>query len=146
KALLDQAVSDRPALLYAADGHSAWANSKTLALAKITKDTPDPPHGRIERDLRTGEPSGTLREDAVNLVAKVMPARTAAELAAGLERAERLANRFGITTVFSASTDEAGLRTFAEADRKGTLTFRVVAAIHLEDPLPDSLLSKLRNL
>ncbi len=146
KALLDQAVSDRPALLYAADGHSAWANSKALALTKITKDTPDPPHGRIERDLRTGEPSGTLREDAVNLVAKVMPARTAAELAAGLERAERLANRFGITTVFSASTDEAGLRTLAEADRKGALTMRVIAAIHLDDPLPDSLLPKLREL
>jgi predicted amidohydrolase YtcJ len=146
KALLDQAVSDRPALLYAADGHSAWADSKALALAKITKDTPDPPHGRIERDPRTGEPSGTLREDAANLVAKVMPERTAAELAAGLERAERLANRFGITTVFSASTDEAGLRTYAEADHNGTLTLRVVAAIHLQDPLPDSLLSKLRDL
>ena len=145
-ALLDQAVPDRPALMYAADGHSAWVNSRALALANITRQTPDPAHGRIERDPKTGVPSGTLREDAVNLVAKVMPERTAAELAAGLERAERLANRFGITTVFSASTDEAGLRTYAEADHKGTLTLRVVAAIHLEDPLPDSLLSKLRDL
>ena len=132
--------------MYAADGHSAWVNSRALALANITRQTPDPAHGRIERDPKTGVPSGTLREDAVNLVAKVMPERTAAELAAGLERAERLANRFGITTVFSASTDEAGLRTYAEADHKGTLTLRVVAAIHLEDPLPDSLLSKLRDL
>jgi predicted amidohydrolase YtcJ len=145
-ALLDRAVPDRPALMYAADGHSAWVNSRALALANITRQTPDPAHGRIERDPKTGLPSGTLREDAVSLVAKAMPERTAAELAAGLERAERLANRFGITTVFSASTDEAGLRTFAEADRKGTLTFRVVAAIHLEDPLPDSLLSKLGDL
>ncbi|HEX6405773.1 MAG TPA: amidohydrolase [Gemmatimonadales bacterium] len=145
-ALLDRAVPDRPALIYAADGHSAWVNSRALALANITRQTPDPAHGRIERDPKTGLPSGTLREDAVTLVAKAMPERTAAELAAGLGRAERLANRFGITTIFSASTDEAGLRTFAEADRKGTLTFRVVAALHLEDPLPDSLLSKLRDL
>lgn len=146
KALLDQAVSDRPALIYAADGHSAWANSKALALAKITKDTPDPPHGRIERDPKTREPSGTLREDAVSLVSKLMPGRTAAELAAGLERAQKLANGFGITTVFSAATDEPALRTFAEADRKGTLTMRVIAAIHLDDPLPDNLLPKLREL
>jgi predicted amidohydrolase YtcJ len=146
KALLDQAVSDRPALIYAADGHSAWANSKALALAKITKDTPDPPHGRIERDPKTREPSGTLREDAVSLVSKLMPERTDAELAAGLQRAQKLANGFGITTVFSASTDEPALRTYAEADRKSALTMRVIAAIHLDDPLPDSLLPKLREL
>ncbi|HEX5574291.1 MAG TPA: amidohydrolase, partial [Gemmatimonadales bacterium] len=146
KALLDQAVSDRPALFYAADGHSAWANSKALALAKITKDTPDPPHGRIEHDGKTREPSGTLREDAVSLVSKLMPERTDAELAAGLVRAQKLANGFGITTVFSAATDEPALRAYAEADRKGALTLRVIAAIHLDDPLPDSLLPRLREL
>jgi predicted amidohydrolase YtcJ len=146
KALLDHMVPDRPAFFYAADGHSAWANSKALALAGVNRDTPDPPHGRIERDRRTGEPSGTLREDAIGLVTKVIPERSDAELAAGLERAENLANRFGITTVFSATTDEAGLRTFAEAERRGTLSFRVIAALSLGDPLPDSLLPKLREL
>jgi len=146
KALLDQAVPDRPVLLYAADGHSAWANSKALALAKIGKDTPDPPHGRIERDPVTHEPSGALREDAVSLVAKLLPERTDGELAAGLERAEKLANSFGITTVFSASTDEPSLQAYTDADKEGTLTLRVIAAIHLDDPLPDTLLPKLREL
>ena len=146
KLLLDQAVPDRPALIYAADGHSAWVNSKALALAGVTRQTPDPPNGRIERDPRSREPSGTLRESAVDLVSKILPARTDAELAAGLERAQRLANRFGITTIFSASTDEPDLRTYAAADRNGSLTLRVVAAIHLTDPLPDSLLPKLRAL
>jgi predicted amidohydrolase YtcJ len=105
KQLLDQAVPDRPALFYAADGHSAWANSRALVLAKITRQTPDPPNGRIERDRRTGEPSGTLREEAIGLVSRVVPPRSPAELARGLERATRLANRFGITTMFSAATD-----------------------------------------
>jgi predicted amidohydrolase YtcJ len=145
KLLLDQAVPDRPALFYAADGHSAWVNSKALALAGITGQTRDPPHGRIERDPGTREPAGTLRESAVDLVAKILPARTAAELAAGLQRAQQLANRFGITTLFSAATDESQLRTFADADRTGSLTLRVVAALHLDDPLPDSLLPKLRG-
>jgi predicted amidohydrolase YtcJ len=146
RALLDRAVPDRPAFMYAADGHSAWVNSRALALAGITRDTPDPPHGRIERDRRTGEPSGTLREDAIGLVSNVVPERSEAELAAGLDRAEKLANRFGITSVMSATTDEAGLRTFAAAERRGTLTFRVIAALSLGDPLPDSLLPKLREL
>ncbi|HEV7364968.1 MAG TPA: amidohydrolase family protein, partial [Gemmatimonadales bacterium] len=146
KLLLDQAVPGRPALFYAADGHSAWVNSMALALAGITRQTPDPRNGRIERTPGTREPSGTLREDAVDLVSKILPARTDAELAAGLQRAQELANRFGITTVFSASTDEADLRTYSAADRKGTLTLRVIAAIHLTDPLPDSLLPKLGEL
>src|SRR5687767_6804268 len=146
KLLLDEAVPDRPAILYAADGHSAWVNSRALALAGITRATPDPPHGRIERDPRTGEPSGTLREDAIALVARVVPPRTDAELAAGLQRAQKLANSFGITTLFNAATNEQSLRAFAEADRNGSLTLRVVAAIHLGDPLPDSLLSKVTGL
>jgi predicted amidohydrolase YtcJ len=144
--LLDQAVPDRPALLYAADGHSAWVNSRALALAKITRDIPDPLNGRIERDPRTGEPSGTLREDAIGLVSRAMPPRTSAELAAGLQRAQRLANRVGITTVFSAATNEAELRAYSEAERKGTLTVRVVAALHFDDPLADSMLPRLRDL
>ncbi|HEX6433762.1 MAG TPA: amidohydrolase family protein, partial [Gemmatimonadales bacterium] len=146
KLLLDQAVPDRPALIYAADGHSAWVNSRALTLAKVTRDTPDPPHGRIERDPKTREPSGTLREDAIGLVAKFLPARSEAELAAGLERAQKLANQFGIATVFSATTDEAALQTYADAERRGKLTVRVVAALHAGDPLADSVLPKLREL
>ena len=146
KLLLDQAVPDRPAFFYAADGHSAWVNSRALTLAGVTHQTPDPPNGRIERDAQTREPTGTWREDAIALVAKVVPPRTDAELAAGLKRAQELANRFGITTVFNAVTDEPSLRTYAAADSQGALTLRVVAALHLADPLPDSLLPRLREL
>ena len=80
KALLDKIVPDRPVLLDASDGHSAWANSKALALAGITKATPDPPLGRIERDPKTGEPSGALREDAVGLVSQAPAAADAGRL------------------------------------------------------------------
>jgi predicted amidohydrolase YtcJ len=146
KAVLDRIVPDRPAIFDAADGHSAWVNSKALALAGITRDTPDPLNGRIERHPKTGEPTGTLREDAVYLVHKIVPDRTDAELAAGLQRAQELANRFGITTVFSAATDEAGLRAYSAADRRGILSLRVIAALSLGDPLPDSMLPRLRDL
>jgi predicted amidohydrolase YtcJ len=145
KTLLDQAVPDRPAFFYAADGHSAWVNSRALALAKITRATPDPPNGRIERDRRTHEPSGTLREDAAELVADLLPERTDDELSAGLERAEKEANRFGITTVFEADAREPELKTYAAADRAGKLTFRVIAASHVGEAAGDSLITRLED-
>ena len=88
KALLDTVVPDRPVLLDASDGHSAWANSKALAIAGITKDTPDPPHGRIERDPRTGEPSGRPARGRRRPRVRLLPRRTApADYAAGLQQA-----------------------------------------------------------
>jgi predicted amidohydrolase YtcJ len=144
RAMLDAAVPDRPAALEAADGHSLWVNSRALALAGITRDTPDPANGRIERDPRTREPSGTLRESAMDLVAGILPERTDAELAAGLDRAQRRANRFGITSLFAATADEAGLRAYTAADRAGRLTVRVVAASYPDPDEPDSIVPRAR--
>lgn len=145
KVLLDGVVSDRPALLYAADGHSAWVNSRALALAGVTRDTPDPPNGRIERDRRSGEPSGTLRESAMDLVAAKLPHRTDAEMAAGLARAQEQANAFGITTVFAANEGEGELEAYSAADRAGTLTLRVVAALTVHSDTGKRLFSRLRE-
>jgi predicted amidohydrolase YtcJ len=145
KSLLDRVVPDRPALLYAADGHSAWVNSRALALAGVTRDTRDPPNGRIERDPRTREPSGTLRESAIDLVAYKMPEHSDAQESAGLLRAQALANAFGITAVFAANEREPELRAYSAADRKGALTLRVVAALAVGDRKGDSLLRQLRD-
>ena len=142
KALLDRLVPDRPAMLWAADGHSAWVNSRALALAGITRETSDPPNGRIERDPR-GEPSGTLRESAADLADDALPPITDAEYATGLARADSLASGFGITTMFSARTDEAQLRALSAADRSGTLTVRVVAALEVPGAGGDTLIARL---
>ena len=64
---LDQSAPAHPVLLWRCDLHLAAANSIALRLAGISADTPDPPEGRIERDT-TGEPTGILRELAINLV------------------------------------------------------------------------------
>ncbi len=146
KTLLDQAVPDRPAAFEAMDGHSLWVNSRALALAGITRDTPDPPNGRIERDPRTREPSGTLREGAMDLVYEVLPERTEAELSAGLERAQREANRFGITSVFAADEGEPELETYTAADRAEKLSLRVVAATSAGEGDVDSVVARARIL
>ena len=125
--LLDSLLPDRPVYLRSADGHGAWVNSKALALAGVTAATPDPPRGRIERDAQ-GNPSGTLRESAAELVLSHMPARTVGDYVRGLKRAMALANSFGITTMQEADADSLILLAFLQLDRAGALPMRVVAA------------------
>jgi len=132
KSLLDQIVPDRPVYLSAADGHSVWVNSKALQIAGIAKDTPDTPRGRIERDPKTGEPTGTLREDAAGLVAQHLPEYTKGDYVNGLRRGLEMANRFGIISLQEASADSNDLEAYLELDRRGELTARVVAAMDVD--------------
>lgn len=140
KETLDKIVSDRPVLLDAFDGHSSWANSKALEIAGITKETPDPPRGRIERDPKTGEPTGTLRESAARLVANKIPPYTHDEYVAGLRRGLELANRFGITSLQEASVKDNHLNAYAALDKTDELTVRAVTALRVE---ADKQLSQL---
>lgn len=71
--LLDRVVPDRPVYLPNRDHHGAWVNTRALTLAGITRDTPDPADGRIERDA-SGEPTGLLQEGAMDLVGRLTPA------------------------------------------------------------------------
>src|SRR5262245_45368824 len=132
KTLLDSVVSDRPAYLSASDGHSVWVNSKALSLAGVTKATKDPPYGRIERDPATGEPSGTLREDAADLVGKLLPDRTPEEQVAGLRHALKLANRLGLTSLVEASASEEDLEAYAALEKSGELSARVLASLYCD--------------
>ena len=132
KSLLDKVVSDRPIMLDAFDGHSVWVNSKALEIAGITKETPDPARGRIERDPKTGEPTGTLRESAGRLIVNKIPPYTHEEYVKGLRRGLELANRFGITSVQEASVGEPHLNAFDELDRSNELTVRAVAAMRID--------------
>ena len=139
KEWLDALVPDRPVYLGSADGHSAWVNSKALELAHVTKDTTDPVGGRIERNTQ-GEPSGTLRESAVDLVDKVSPPPTPEERIAGLQKAVGIMNRYGITGFNDASLSEEGLIAYTEADRRGLLTARVAGSMYAD---PDGALEKV---
>lgn len=128
---LDALVPDRPACLSAADGHSAWVNTRALETAGVTRATPDPADGRIERD-REGNPSGTLRESAARLVSKHVPRPAARDYAAGLRRGIEMANRFGITSLIEADAGDEILAAYAEAERSGRLSARVVASLSVD--------------
>ena len=104
KEWLDEIITDKPVYLSSADGHSAWVNSIALTFAGIDGQTPDPVNGRIERDPKTKEPSGVLREDAMTLVDKLLPPYSIEQIENGLIFAVKEAHKFGITSILDAGT------------------------------------------
>jgi predicted amidohydrolase YtcJ len=132
KEALDAIVRDRPAFLTNRDGHGAWVNSRALDLAGITRDTPDPRDGRIERHP-DGEPSGTLHEGAMSLVTAVAPVDSDDDYAAGLRVAQTYLHSLGITAwqdaIVGIDDSYRTLDTYARAAGNGELTARVVGAL-----------------
>ena len=134
KKYLDEIFPNRPVSLEGFDGHTYWANSKALAMAGITRDTPDPSNGAIVRDPRTGDATGALKEAAQELVAKVVPKPTRAEKLLALRAGMKWANEHGITRVHSAGQDFEVLDLFDEMRRRGDLTVRMYIAYFLNPP------------
>ncbi len=130
--LIDAVVPDRPVILWSRDGHSAWVNSKALEVAGITKDTPDPVDGRIDRDPTTGEAIGSLQEGADSLVVAKVPPDSDATRDAGLLYAIKMLNGYGITGIQDASVNEDDLKTYHRIDDAGQLSLHVVGAIWWE--------------
>jgi len=141
KEWLDKISTNKPVYLLSADGHSAWVNSKALALAGINAKTNDPPNGIIERDPQTKEPSGVLREDAMELVYSLFPSYTQDELDNGLQVAIKEASRFGITSILDAGTEiypskryvsdtYDGLDSYRKATSEKNISLRVAASLY----------------
>ena len=123
---------DRPVFLFNRDVHGAWVNSPRAGRwPASTRDTPDPPDGRIERDPVTGEPTGTLHEGAAYPFERpVLPPPTAAsgrrrsctaQAPPARPRHHRLAGRLGHAGHPATPT--------ARWPRDGRLTARVVGAL-----------------
>ena len=70
---LDEAALDHPVIIYHQSGCMCVVNNKALELAGVTKETNSPSGGTIEHEPETGEPTGVLRENAMNLIWKVIP-------------------------------------------------------------------------
>jgi predicted amidohydrolase YtcJ len=139
---LDALISDRPAFLTTSDAHTVWVNSKALQLAGIGPDTPDPAGGRIERDEK-GLPNGLLREEAISLVAGLLPPETPESYREGALRGLEMAAGFGITSVHEANATPEILQAYATLEQEGRLSARVVAALETEPSLGASQVIRL---
>ncbi|RJP78112.1 MAG: amidohydrolase [Candidatus Zixiibacteriota bacterium] len=117
-----------PVYLRRVDGHAAWVNRTALDRAGITRDTPDPPGGRLLRDAR-GEPTGVLLDNAADLVRRIIPEPSRAERLEWARAAIRECHRYGLTGMHDAGVDEATLEILRELRDREELTLRVYAML-----------------
>lgn len=129
RTILDELVPDRPVFLSSSDGHSGWANSRALAIAGVTRDTPNPQDGFIDRDPATGELVGSLQEGAMSLVTQHIPGTTLEDRIAGLRYARDMLHRYGITSITDAGVSADALEAYEAMDQRGELNLRVVASL-----------------
>lgn len=130
---LDAASPDRPVFLRSQDHHGAWLNSRALELLGITRDTPDPEGGRIQRDA-DGNPTGLLFESAAADARRKLPAPTDQELDAALQRAAQAFSALGVTTVHHmAAEPPSHFRRLALAASATDYQVRVWACIDQEN-------------
>jgi predicted amidohydrolase YtcJ len=120
---IDAATPDHPVFVQRLDGHMALANSLALRLAGITRATPDPPGGTIVRDP-AGEPSGVLKDNATDLVSRVIPEPSREMNLRAARAALAEAARVGVTTIQDNSAVDA-LPTYQELRARGELTARM---------------------
>lgn len=137
KSWIDDATADVPVFVTRIDLHVGLANSAALRAAGITRDTPDPCGGVIVRNQSTGEPTGLLKDKAINLLSEAVPRPTRQEMSDALRLALRHAAAHGVTSVQDItdwgdpSWQQWNL--FQDFRDRGELTCRIFARLPLID-------------
>ena len=138
---LDGVTPENPLYIQRRDGHIGVANSLALEAAGITRDTPDPPHGKIDRD-KDGEPTGVLRESAKDLVSGMFPPYTVEEYVEGLKHVFDEFIGLGLTTIHASMTGSTEFRAMQRLRRDGELKLRVcVHASGREEGMLEALIA-----
>tara|TARA_B100001741_G_scaffold46104_1_gene33965 strand:+ start:670 stop:2349 length:1680 start_codon:yes stop_codon:yes gene_type:complete len=123
KSWIDEVVSDRPVFLDRLDGHMALANTKAMNLAGINSSTLDPPGGVIIRD-QNSDPTGVLKDLAMDLVQTIIPEESSEEMDRALDRAMDYALSLGITQVHDMGS-WTDLETYRRNHSKENLKIRI---------------------
>ncbi|HRT48633.1 MAG TPA: amidohydrolase [Bacteroidales bacterium] len=129
KELIDRVSPDNPVILSRADGHSVLVNSYVLKKSGITKNTPDPPGGEIQRDPVTGEPTGILKDNAENLIrlgdvsVSLTPEEQKAKTWEGYLLALKEAREYGVTSIQIPGS--ADFEVYEKLKEQGLLTSRI---------------------
>lgn len=151
RADLDRILPDRPAFFFAIDGHSLWANSKALEIAKVTRDTPDPiPRFSYYARDQNGDPTGYVLEvNAVLGIVNAVEPISAQTMGQLMEAWLPKATAAGITTLFDAGVPPIGddqaalLKLYTDVEKRGALPVRVVACYTVKAPPVDTATQKL---
>jgi predicted amidohydrolase YtcJ len=130
KELIDPVAGDVPVFVSRYDGHMALANSLALRLAGITAQTPDPPGGMIVRDAQ-GNPTGALKDAAMDYLDKVIPPLSPEQRLKAVKRALAHAASLGVTSVQNMNPDYEDIAVYSELLQRGELTTRIYAAPYI---------------
>jgi predicted amidohydrolase YtcJ len=129
--LIDPVTADHPVFVNRLDGHMGLANSLALKRAGITRATPDPPGGAIMRDAN-GEPTGILKDSAMDPVERVIPEPSSRQIEDSVRAAMKYAAAQGVTSVHDMSASPEILRVYQKLMEVGELTVRIYGL----QPLP----------
>jgi predicted amidohydrolase YtcJ len=127
KESLDRAIPDHPVVLTARDGHLMWVNSKAMELVGVTRDTPDPAGGEIERDAK-GEATGIFKENAMHLFRATEGKLTIEEAESYMLEAMETAHQLGVTGLHSIE-DSLGFAALQELHAKNKLKLRTTVLL-----------------
>jgi predicted amidohydrolase YtcJ len=130
---IDSVTPNNPVFVDRLDGHEALANTVALEAAGITKATPTPAGGEILHDVRTGEPTGILKDGALGIVGDVVPAPSAEQNDSALARALAYAASLGLTATAHMSASWEDLASYRRLERAGRMTLRVYLYLPLGD-------------
>jgi predicted amidohydrolase YtcJ len=122
---IDSVTPDNPVFINRLDGHEALANTAAIRAAGVTRATPTPSGGEILHDARTGEPTGIFKDQALDLIGKVIPAPSAEEMDSAVARAMAYAASLGVTATANMSASWADLASYRRLERAGRMTLRV---------------------
>ena len=138
---LSQAVPNNPVMLGRVDGHAQLVNARALALAGITRETPDPDGGRIVRD-ESGNATGVLVDRAMGLVSRVIPDGTADDIRDATLAAIAEANRWGLTGIHDAGVGEDVIAVYEELARAGRYHLRNYVMVRADEATLDRLMAR----
>jgi predicted amidohydrolase YtcJ len=124
--LIDGATAENPVFINRLDGHMCLANTLALKAAGITKETPDPPGGTIVRDAQ-GEPTGILKDAAMDPVYAIIPDMSEEEITEALRAAMKYASENGVTSVQDMSGAPLYLEVYQKLLAANELTLRISA-------------------
>jgi len=136
--LLDEVTRDHPVVVNHRGGHTSWYNSKAFEMAGITRDTPDPEHGRFFRD-ESGEHMGRVAELARNVFAKVgtretfTPEQSRERGRNGMRHISELLTATGLTTVHDAGANRDRIQAYEDARVNGELRHRAAFLVRGAD-------------
>ena len=123
RAVLDVLKTSRPIIVHSSFGHTVLANSRAIALAKITRTTPDPLGGKIWHDA-DGTPNGVFEDAAFDVFYELIPKSTPQEDIAAARVAQQAIARQGVTSFLDAAASAESMAAFTSLQSAGDLTVR----------------------